>query len=330
MQAPIRWGIIGCGNVTEVKSGPGLQKAAGSELVAVMRRDGTKAEDYARRHGVPRWYDDAEALIDDDGVDAVYIATPPDSHLDYTRRVAAVGKPVYVEKPMARTAGECEEMVRLCQRAGVPLYVAYYRRQLPVHLKVESLLTERAIGDIRLVHIRLLAPPSAADLAGGDDLPWRVVPDIAGSGGHFHDLASHQLDLLDYLLGPIAHAAGVGVTLAGLYRCTDTVTATWRHESVVAGSGTWCFVADEASRAEEIEIIGSDGRLTCSAFDLQRPVRLERSGTVEEFAVDPPEHVQQPLIQSVVDDLLGRGRCPSTGETALRTARVMDRILGVE
>ena len=328
LEAPVRWGIIGCGDVTEVKSGPGLQKAEGSELAAVMRRDGGKARDYARRHGVPRWYDDAGALIEDDGVDAVYVATPPDSHPEYTLRAAAAGKPVYVEKPMARTGAECEEMVRACRRAGVPLFVAYYRRRLPLHLKVAELLGQGAVGEARTVGIRLLRPAGSAGRR-GQDRPWRVDPVIAGEGGHFHDLGCHQLDLLDFLLGPIQEAEGVSLCLGGLYPCRDTVTACWRHESGAAGSGSWCFVADESSRVEEIEITGGDGRLRFAAFDLGRPVRLERGSHVEEFAVPAPDHVQQPLIQSVVDDLLGRGACPSTGDSALRTARVMDRILGL-
>ena len=329
LEAPVRWGIIGCGDVTEVKSGPGLRQAEGSELVAVMRRDRGKARDYARRHGVPRWYDDAGALIGDEGVDAVYVATPPDSHPEYTLRAAAAGKPVYVEKPMARTAAEGEEMVRACRGAGVPLFVAYYRRRLPLHLKVGELLGQGAVGDVRTVGIRLFKPPGAGDRPQGTR-PWRLDPAVAGEGGHFHDLGCHQLDLLDFLLGPIEEADGVGQCLAGLYACRDTVTASWRHASGAAGAGAWCFVADESSRVEEIEIAGSDGRLRFAAFDLGRPVRLERGSDVEEFAVAAPDHVQQPLIQSVVDDLLGRGACPSTGDSALRTARVMDRILGLD
>ena len=121
----VRWGIIGVGNVTERKSGPGFQQAERSELVAVMRRNGDLAADYARRNGVPRWYDDADKLINDDEVDAVYIATPPDSHRDYAVRVANAGKPVYVEKPMARTHAECQEMLGqrnffLLSEGGVP------------------------------------------------------------------------------------------------------------------------------------------------------------------------------------------------------------------
>ena len=329
LEAPVRWGIIGCGDVTEVKSGPGLQKAEGSELVAVMRRDGGKARDYARRHGVPRWYDDDAELIEDEGVDAVYVATPPDSHPECTLRAAAAGKPVYVEKPMARTAAECEEMVRACRRAGVPLFVAYYRRRLPLHLKVAELLAQGAVGEVRTVGIRLFRPPGGAE-SRREGRPWRVDPAVAGAGGHFHDLGCHQLDLLDFLLGPIEEAAGASLNLAGLYPCRDTVTASWRHGTGVAGAGSWCFVADESSRVEEIEITGSDGRLRFAAFDLQRPLRLERGAEVEEHALPVPAHVQQPLIQTVVDDLLGRGACPSTGDSALRTARVMDRILGLD
>lgn len=107
----IGWGIIGVGDVTEVKSGPAFQKADHSALVAVMRRTSALARDYAERHGVTRWYDDADALIHDPHVNAVYIATPPDTHMDYTLRVAQAGKPVYVEKPMARHHAECRRMI---------------------------------------------------------------------------------------------------------------------------------------------------------------------------------------------------------------------------
>ena len=118
-----RWGIIGCGDVTEVKSGPALQKATGSALVAVMRRDLSKAQDYARRHGVPRAYNSADALINDPEVDAVYIATPPSSHCALTLAVAAAGKPCLVEKPMAMNHGECRRMIEACAARGVPLWV---------------------------------------------------------------------------------------------------------------------------------------------------------------------------------------------------------------
>src|SRR6478752_4064397 len=136
----VRWGIIGCGDVTEVKSGPSFQKIENSELVAVMRRTGELAKDYAERHNVPKWYDDADAHINDPDIDAVNIATPPGSHKEYTMKVAQAGKPVYVEKPMALDFTECQEMIAACEQAGVPLYVAYYRRGQARFLKIKELL----------------------------------------------------------------------------------------------------------------------------------------------------------------------------------------------
>ena len=155
----VRWGIIGCGSVTEVKSGPALYKAEGSSLVAVMRRQGALAEAYARRHGVPCWYDDAQALIDDPSVNAVYVATPPSTHCEYTQRAAQAGKPVYVEKPMARTHAECQAMIAACREAGVPLFVAYYRRMLPRFRKIKALIDEGAIGEVRTVSVTLYQHP---------------------------------------------------------------------------------------------------------------------------------------------------------------------------
>jgi len=315
----IRWGIIGCGDVTEVKSGPAFYKIEGSELVAVMRRDGDKARDYAQRHQVPRWYDQADALIADAEVDAVYIATPPDSHAEYTIQVARAGKPVYVEKPMARNHAECQAMIAACQQAQVPLFVAYYRRTLPAFCKVKALVDEGAIGPVRYVSIELCQPAGENP----DDLPWRVVPEISG-GGYFFDLASHQLDYLDHLLGPISTAAGSATNQAGLYRAEDAVSASFSFASGALGVGVWNFAADQ--NRDRIEIVGDKGRIIFSTFAFT-PVELVDATGTHSFAIDPPQHVHQPLVQTVVDSLRGQGQCPSTGTSAARTSRIMDLIV---
>ncbi|ALJ00103.1 Gfo/Idh/MocA family protein [Rufibacter tibetensis] len=320
----IRWGIIGCGDVTEVKSGPAFQKVPHSQLMAVMRRDGAKAQDYAQRHQVPKWYDNAEALIQDPEVDAVYIATPPGSHAEYTLQVAAAGKPVYVEKPMALDYAQCKEMVSACKEAQVPLFVAYYRRCLPSFLKVKELVDTGAIGEIKFVNVRLYHP--AQENLNPQELPWRVQPEIAG-GGLFFDLASHQLDYLDFLLGPIISASGQTANQAGLYPAEDIVTGQFRFANGVLGSGIWCFTVDSTQFKDEIEIIGSKGRITFPSFALE-PVRLETAAGTEEFLLPPPAHVQQPFIQTIVEELLGLDTCPNTGESAARTAWVMDQIVG--
>ena len=320
----IRWGIIGCGDVTEVKSGPAFSKVPGSELVAVMRRNAEKAADYARRHGVPRWYGEADALINDPEVDAVYIATPPDSHADYTMRVAAAGKPVYVEKPMARSYAECQAMIAACEQAQVPLFVAYYRRSQPIFKKIKELLDDNAIGKIRLVNMRLYHQV-AAELQAGD-LPWRVQPEIAG-GGLFFDLASHQLDLLDFFLGPIINVQGQAANQANLYPAEDIVSAHFSFASGVMGTGLWCFTVGASARTDRTEIVGSKGRITFSIFGNDE-IALENEAGAQTFKIPYPQHVQQPFITDMVQQLLGTGTCPSDGKSAARTARVMDQIVG--
>lgn len=318
----IRWGIIGCGNVTEVKSGPALQKARGSALVAVMRRTGALARDYAERHGVPRWYDDADALIADPEVDAVYVATPPSSHKEYTLRAAAAGKPVYVEKPMARDFSECDAMIAACRAARVPLFVAYYRRALPRFLKVKELIETGSIGEVRFVNV-LLHEPAGANMREPSRLPWRVQPEIAG-GGLFVDLASHMLDFLDFALGPIREVQGLASNQAGLYPAEDIVTGTFRFATGVQGVGTWCFSTFE--KRDRTEIVGSEGRITYVTFDAS-PIVIETAAGRTELPIENPAHIQQPLIQQIVDELNGHGRSPSTGESGARTTRVMDRML---
>ncbi|KAA5544082.1 Gfo/Idh/MocA family protein [Adhaeribacter rhizoryzae] len=318
----ICWGIIGCGDVTEKKSGPAFSKIPQSKLVAVMRRDAAKAADYARRHYVPRWYANADELIQDPEVNAIYIATPPDAHLEYTLKAAAAGKPVYVEKPMALNYNQCQQMIAACAEAQVSLYVAYYRRGQPFFRKIKELITSGAIGEVRLVNIRLYHP-AKPDLS-PTDLPWRVQPEISG-GGLFFDLASHQLDLLDFFFGPITQAQGHTANQAGLYPAEDIVTANFSFDSGVQGSGVWCFTVAESARTDQTEIIGSAGRITYATFDSDI-ITLETAAGKQEIQIPYPEHVQQPLIQEMVAALLGQGTCPSTGESAARTALVMDKI----
>jgi predicted dehydrogenase len=316
----VRWGIIGCGNVTEVKSGPAFQKASGAQLVAVMRRDAEKAQDYALRHGVPKWYSDAQALIDDPEVDAVYIATPPDTHHLYTLAAALAGKPVYVEKPMALTTVQCQEMTSACQAAGVPLFVAYYRRALPRFLKVKELVESGAIGEVRCAHVWLALP---LQVPPSGELPWRLAPEIAG-GGLFVDLASHTLDYLDFLLGPIKSACGFAANQAGAYPAEDIVSGAFEFESGVQATGQWCFSGSET--ADLINLTGTRGRISLTTFN-ENPVVLETDSGTEPFAISNPAHIQEPLIQQVVDELRGIGKCSSTGETVLRTTRVMEQLL---
>jgi predicted dehydrogenase len=312
----VRWGMIGCGAVTEVKSGPGFQKAAGSALVAVMRRNRELAEDYARRHGVPRAYDDAESLLADPEVDAVYSATPPGTHAHFAMRAAAHGKPAYVEKPMARHLPECDRMVAAFAAAGKPLFVAYYRRSMPRFQAVLGLLRERALGEISAVDYRMDAPHHRKDSG------WRVAAEEAG-GGHFLDMGSHVVDLIDFLLGPLEAVKGSAERAGPTGEVEDRIEMSFTAGDA-AGRGRWDFASEET--ADLLTVTGALGTLRFSVFG-DEPLVLERAGKTESFVLPNPPHVQQPMIQSVVDDLLGRGKCPSTGESARRATAAMDAVL---
>jgi predicted dehydrogenase len=317
----VRWGILGCGDVCEVKSGPGFQQAPGSELVAVMRRDAARAEDFARRHGVPKFYADADQLIADPDVSAVYIASPPGSHLELALKVANAGKPAYVEKPMARNFAECQRMIAAFEQARVPLFIAYYRRALPRFLKAKQLVDSGVLGQLQRVDVRF----ANAGQLGLDPqkLPWRVQAEHAGAG-LFLDLASHTLDVLDFLLGPLENVKGTASKQGSPVDVEDRVQLSFTTSSGAQGSGQWSFVSSQAE--DVISLGGSTGSLRLSTFG-DRPVELQTPAGTERFALPNPRTIHGPMIESIVNALRGQGSCPSTGVTGARTSNVMDRAL---
>jgi len=322
------WGIIGAGDVCEVKSGPALQFADNSKLVAVMRRDEDKAEDFALRHMVKKWYNDADELINDNDVNAIYIATPPNLHKYYTLKAAQAGKPVYVEKPMGRSYKECEEMVQACKNLGIPLFVAYYRRALPNILKVKEIIDSGVLGDIRFINIRMQKTLEPDILIGVKDLVnWRVDPEVSG-GGYFYDLASHQLDVMDFIFGPIIEAKGFSLNQAGKYPADDITMGIFKFENGIIGHGVWAFNTSKISDIEVTIIEGSNGRVSFPFFG-DNSVTLDIEGKAKEvFRFTISKHIQQPLIQTIVDELMNNGKCDSTGASAARTNWVMDEICG--
>jgi 1,5-anhydro-D-fructose reductase (1,5-anhydro-D-mannitol-forming) len=315
----VRWGMIGCGSVTELKSGPAFYKAPGSALVAVMGRREDAVRDYATRHGIARFYTDAQALIDDPEVDAVYIATPPDSHLEYSLMVAAAGKHCCVEKPMSLNAEQSALMQRTFERAELHLFVSYYRRSLPRFEQVRSWLQEGRIGELRHLTWTLCKPATQADT---NPANWRTDPAIAG-GGYFADLASHGFDLFQYLAGDIVEVSGFTARQAGRYAAEDAVTACWTFASGALGMGCWNFVADR--REDRVELIGSHGRITFSVFEDQ-PLRLEGESD-EVLEVPCHAHIQWHHVLAMNAHIRGEAKHPSLAIEALKTDRILDKVL---
>ncbi len=321
----IKWGFIGCGDVTSKKSGPAFRMVENSDVVAVMSRDINKAQNYAKERNIKKWYDDAMDLIDDPEVNAVYIATPPSSHATYAIMSMKAGKPVYIEKPMASSYEECCRINRISQETQVPCFVAYYRRYLPYFQKVHEPVDAGAVGNIINVQIRFAQPPNELDY-NRSNLPWRVQPDIAG-GGYFYDLAPHQLDLLQTIFGCVLDAQGFKSNRSGLYPVEDTVSACFQFDSGLIGSGSWCFTADISANEDRIEIIGDKGMICFSTFTFD-PIALHNENGRQEIKIENPQYVQYPLIESVIHHLQGKSICTCNGVSATTTNWVMDKILG--
>jgi len=295
--AAINWGIIGCGDVTEVKSGPAFNKVPGSNLIAVMRRNVDKAADYARRHNVGKWYSDATELLDDPEINSIYIATPPSSHLSYALAALAKGLNVYVEKPVTLNAAEAQQLADAVKKSKGKLTVAHYRRAQPMFLFIKELIGKNTIGDIRTVQIKMWQSAKPKLIADTEE-NWRVDPKLSG-GGYFHDLAPHQLDLMLYYFGEPEYYSGYALNQSGLYAADDHVAGHIVFKNKIAVNGSWCFNVAESEAADECKIIGSKGSISFPFFGNTVNWRNEK----EDKSITFPalQHVQQPMIEKVVD-----------------------------
>ena len=320
----INWGIIGCGNVTEKKSGQAYNKIHNSKLVAVMRRDGVKAADYAARHNVSRWYDDADKLLNDAEVNAVSVATPPAFHLDYAIAALKKGLNVYVEKPVTRNAGEAQAMADAVTQYNGKLTVAHYRRALPMFLYVKELLDHKTIGDVRTVQIRMwksLRP----DLIANSETNWRVLPELSG-GGYFHDLAPHQLDLMLYYFGEPEKYHGYSLNQSEANPADDHVCGEIVFRNKVVVNGSWSFNVAESEAIDSCEIIGTQGRITFPFFG----TFVSWKNIYEEKTVNftHPEHIQQPMIENIVNYFRDKGPNPCPIEEAVTLMKILDAFSG--
>ncbi|MEJ7778133.1 MAG: Gfo/Idh/MocA family oxidoreductase [Daejeonella sp.] len=316
----ITWGIIGCGDVTEVKSGPAFNLVPGSELSAVMRRDEAKASDYAQRHQVRKWYSNAEELINDDEINAIYIATPPAYHEAYTVQALKAGKPVYVEKPMALDSLECIRMMEAAEKYSCKLSVAHYRRAQPKFLKILGLLKDKAIGDIVSADLNFRQAYQP-----GTENTWRANPAISG-GGLFHDLAPHQLDLILYFFGQPLMTEGTSLNRASLYDADDYASAYIIFNEGIKFSGQWDFNARADDETDMCEIIGTKGTIRFAVFD--GLCELIINGRTESLNFAQLAHVQQPMIEQVVNYFLNKGPNPCSAVDGVEVMRMIDRVTG--
>lgn len=316
----ISWGIIGCGDVTELKSGPAFNLVPNSELSAVMRRDGIKAKDYAKRHGVRKWYNDASELLQDSTINAIYIATPPAYHEAYALQAFKAGKNVYVEKPMALDSMEAERMNKAAIEYSCKLSIAHYRRAQPKFRRIAHLIKDGTIGKIQSAELKFKQAYQP-----GTEHTWRTDPSISG-GGLFHDLAPHQLDLMFFFFGVPLKTSGTSLNKAKLYAADDYVDADILFNDNIKFSGVWDFNAQKDDETDFCEINGADGKIRFSVFG--SPCELILDGITEQLEFDHLPHVQQPMIEQVIKYFRNEAINPCSAADGVEVMRMMDEITG--
>jgi predicted dehydrogenase len=318
----VNWGIIGCGDVCEVKSGPAFNKVANSKLVAVMRRNFDKAKDFAQRHGVSNYYAEASELINDKEVNAIYIATPPSSHESYLEMALKAGKPVYVEKPVTVNSASVQRMMEMEKKYDGKVSVAHYRRGLPLFNKIKQLIKDGAIGKVKLILLRTLQPPVSKIIIKTED-NWRIDPEISG-GGLFHDLSPHQLDIMYWIFGTPQQAYLLAANQGKLYDAPDLTIAQIVFANDIYFNGVWNFNVTETAASESCEIIGDKGNIRFSFFRVST-IELMTSAGTEILELEYPINIQQPHINNVVKFFRGEGANPCSLGEALVTMNVMDK-----
>ncbi|WP_282041782.1 Gfo/Idh/MocA family protein [Winogradskyella flava] len=314
------WGIIGCGDVTEVKSGPAFKQVENSRLLAVMRRDAEKAEDYAVRHKVPLFFNDAKAIINHKDINAVYIATPPSTHLEYALKVLKTNKNVYIEKPMTLNFNEAILLRDALKKSTAKLTIAHYRRQLPMFLEVKRVIDEKVIGDITSVNLKLFQSRKAA-LTTKSESNWRINPKISG-GGYFNDLAPHQLDLLIYWFGAVERFSGSSTFKHSTENVASQTKGTINFKNGISCNAIWDFIAPEGEELDECRISGTHGSVAFPLFG--KDIILESKGRIEVLTFDHPKHIQQPLIQATVNHYLGKSANPCPIEDGIMGMQIID------
>lgn len=310
------WGIIGCGDVAEVKSGPAFQKCKNSELLAVMRRNTDFAQDFAKRHNVPLWYDDADKLLANPDINAIYVATPPSTHLDYALKALKANKDVYLEKPMVLSKKEAIKLKKAVNKSNQKLVVAHYRRFLPMYIQVKELLDTNAIGDVKFVDLRFLQPYNFNDKA-----TWRLDEEVSG-GGYFHDIAPHQIDLMYHFFGNYTQAKGIAVNQAGINSVDDTVNGLINFNNGIQFRGMWSFAIPKDLEEDRCVIYGADGHIELSFYE--EKLKLNSKKINKEFNFKNPINIQQPMIQETVNYFLGKRSNPCPVEDGVIVINLME------
>lgn len=316
----IKWGFIGCGKVVQQKSGRAFNEIPQSSIYAIMRRDLDEAKRSAKMFDAPNWYDKTDDILAS-GVDAVYIATPPGLHYKQAMACCEAGIPVYIEKPFARNYFEAEEISNAFRAKNLQIFVGHYRRALPRFQYIKNLIDTMSIGRITSVHSYLNRVFSVREA----QETWLYNPKLSG-GGKFYDIAAHSLDIVSYLLGDITEVHGFAANSGTDCPLEDTVVCSFVTKTGVLGTASFNGISDKKN--DRMFVSGTKGTLEFSIHGKDDVIISNyETGSRNIISIPDPKVIEKPMIQTVVDALLGRGSCPCTSLDALPTYWVIDQIL---
>ena len=313
----IRFGIIGAGNIAN-KFCDAAKLAEGAEVTAVASKSMERAQAFAERNGVPQAFDSYEEMLKTADIDAVYIATTHNFHMDNIRLCFAYGKHVLCEKAMVLTADDAREVFRLAKEAGVFCMEAMWTNFLPQVQKAKEWITSGAIGEIQAVS-------AVIGFNGGGNPESRLYnPDLAG--GAMYDIGVYPAEIVSYLVGePIEDCMGV-----------------WRPHSVTGVDERVTFILRYASCDAAIQCLLTSNAREYMVFNGSRgciELPWSSSGTVArryDGRRQLAETFEQPLPNGFVYELEEVVRCINEGrltsdimppEATIQCAEIYDKIL---
>ncbi|MGH9846415.1 MAG: Gfo/Idh/MocA family protein [Blastocatellia bacterium] len=319
MMNKLRWGLIGCGDISRKRVAPALRDVAACELVGVNRAQAELAESFAREFGARRWYGDWRELLADPEIDAVYIATPVNLHCEQTVAAAEAGKHVLAEKPMAMNTAECDRMIAACRTNNVALGIAYYRHFYPVIARAKEILASGEIGEPVITQINAF---DRFNPQPGDARYWFVSKAQAG-GGPMMDFGCHRIEVLINVLGPIRRTFGdVGSVLFDR-EVEDTAVALFEFENKARGVLSVTHAAMESQ--DTLDIFGSDGSIHIPVLN-RGEMRVKTTGGERTESHPPYANIHQPLIEDFTRAVL-ESRDPAVGGVIGReVARIEEAI----
>ncbi|MBB6481248.1 Gfo/Idh/MocA family protein [Spirochaeta isovalerica] len=316
---PVKWALCGAGDICEKRVAPAIRDLPGAHPHSVSRRNKALLEEFAERFGFSRTYTDWKEQFRDPEAEAVYIATPVNLHREQSIFAMEQGKHVLCEKPMALNSREASLMLDAAKANGVRFGVAYYRRFYPMVEKIMEVLGDKGIGSPRYVQVQNFEPFNRKE---GEARYWLLKPEISG-GGPMMDMGCHRLELLHYLFGEIADLTSTLKTLRFQREVEDTSVALLTFKTGLMANVASLHTVQEPR--DTIEIYGTEGSIHVENLN-EGIYRIVKNGEKEKGVCPPRTNAHSPLIDDFCRAIREERDPAVTGDWALKTTELLDRI----